>query len=371
MRLIQFIFLVGIFLGVNTVFVAAQGNLGNCENLYTSPIECGFYLEGAQDGAADAHSNRSNNYRRYSRKYTGKYRKFYSHGYEDGYKNKGDFMAWTSAERATYNNGYDLGVRDRRRSNIRKEKFNRNRTIFYRQGYMDGYDGKKRTYDVAIDDSNPNNNNYGNRPGNTSRDGSVNWRGTVDDKVNLILRRNSIRTETISGTSYGESDLRLNPGLPRSDSFVTVNKLDGRGSASVVQQPSRANGYTAIVRIEDSKSGADQYVLDISWGSTSNSNSFSGGKVIWNGRVDDRVNIEIDGSRVLSRAVTGRAVSDVSFDIAGRLPNRPNTVFVRKLDGRGDVVILEQPNRGNGYRALVQVIDKKSGDDNYELEITW
>ena len=39
----------------------------------------------------------------------------------------------------------------------------------------------------------------------------------------------------------------------------------GRGKITVQQQPTARNNYTAIVRIEDSKGGADRYRFNLAW----------------------------------------------------------------------------------------------------------
>ena len=47
----------------------------------------------------------------------------------------------------------------------------------------------------------------------------------------------------------------MNGGLPRNDVQVVVNNQSGRGSVSVVQQPSSYNNYTAVIRVYDPRPG--------------------------------------------------------------------------------------------------------------------
>jgi len=46
---------------------------------------------------------------------------------------------------------------------------------------------------------------------------------------------------------------------------VSVNKLSGRGTVRVLQQPSRANDFTAVIEIYDTGGGAQEYRLEIVW----------------------------------------------------------------------------------------------------------
>ena len=57
-------------------------------------------------------------------------------------------------------------------------------------------------------------------------------------------------------------------GLPRRDVQVVVTDSYGRGSVSVVQQPSSSNGYTAVIRVNDPRSGYGAYRFDVSWRDT-------------------------------------------------------------------------------------------------------
>ena len=54
-------------------------------------------------------------------------------------------------------------------------------------------------------------------------------------------------------------------GLPRRDVQVMVTDQYGRGSVSVVQQPSSYNNYTAVIRVNDPRPGYGDYRFDVSW----------------------------------------------------------------------------------------------------------
>jgi hypothetical protein len=46
---------------------------------------------------------------------------------------------------------------------------------------------------------------------------------------------------------------------------VFVTDVNGRGSVSVVQQPSSYNGYTAVIRVYDPRPGYGDYGFDLNW----------------------------------------------------------------------------------------------------------
>jgi hypothetical protein len=95
------------------------------------------------------------------------------------------------------------------------------------------------------------------------------------------------------------------------------------------------------------------------------------GTVSWRGRVDDRVNVIIQGSQVRNETLGGIGVSRVSQSMNGVLPNRQSTIYLNKRDGRGTAAVIQQPNRSNNYTAIVQIVDSKGGTDDYQLEISW
>lgn len=94
---------------------------------------------------------------------------------------------------------------------------------------------------------------------------TMEWRGTVDDVVQIRIRNRNARAESISGRAYYDADFSFDGRAPRNNSYARVDKRDGRGKVFIVQQPSRRNNFTTIVQIEDRKGGADRYRFTITW----------------------------------------------------------------------------------------------------------
>ncbi|HEX5073991.1 MAG TPA: hypothetical protein VFW03_12320 [Gemmatimonadaceae bacterium] len=94
----------------------------------------------------------------------------------------------------------------------------------------------------------------------------VRWTGDVDDALEIRIQGNRIDYRTLSGKSVKHVRANFaNGGLPRTDAQVFVTDQTGRGSVSVVQQPSSWNNYTAVIRVYDPRPGYGTYSFDLGW----------------------------------------------------------------------------------------------------------
>ena len=101
--------------------------------------------------------------------------------------------------------------------------------------------------------------------GSNERD-VLRWAGDVDDALEIRIQGDRIDYRTLSGKSVRNVRANLvRGGLPRRDVQVFVTDESGRGSVSVVQQPSSYNNYTTVIRVYDPRSGYGAYSFDISW----------------------------------------------------------------------------------------------------------
>ena len=131
----------------------------------------------------------------------------------------------------------------------------------YRIGARDALANRGRSYDYPPD--------YGQRGGaagdSAQADGIVEWRGRVDERVQLLIRGRAIEERTLSGTGFPEGRAGFSSALPAAPVRVGVRVLAGRGRVGVVQQPARQNGYTAVIEIYDPERGAQEYRLLMNW----------------------------------------------------------------------------------------------------------
>lgn len=345
-----------------------QCNLPN-----STPIQCGYYQEGYQDGLSDAQSNRNSDYRRYRNKLDGnKYESVYRQGYDAGFSSANSGTRWNFQQRNAYDRGYTQGQSDKRMNRPRNNnQWNQSLKEYFDQGYWDGYDGRNRQYDVPL--YNPTNPGFPGFPGGGgSQSGTLSWSGRVDDRVNIIIKGRDVRTQTIAGTNPTGVSQNMSGALPNRSANISVNKRNGRGEVTVIQQPNRSNNFTAIVQVYDPRGGADNYSLDVSWQSSAPvEEPYQSGRVNWRGRVDDNINIIVSGSSVDTQTISGSNATGVRHNITGYLANRPGSVNVRKIRGRGNVSVIQQPNASNDYVAVIQVLDSDRAADDYELEISW
>lgn len=102
-------------------------------------------------------------------------------------------------------------------------------------------------------------------PDTGDRSGRMTWRGRVDDDVRIRIRGGSADVETIGGTAYYDGQPNFSSSLPSRRVSVRLTKNRGRGDIFIEQQPSRDNDFTAIIRIKDSRGGADNYEFTLDW----------------------------------------------------------------------------------------------------------
>ena len=95
------------------------------------------------------------------------------------------------------------------------------------------------------------------------------------------------------------------------------------------------------------------------------------GRAYWRGMVDDVVQLEIRGRSIDARAISGRAYDNGTFSFTAALPTRNVSVAVDKKQGRGNVEVIQQPNRSNDYTTIIQIRDRDGGAKEYQLEIYW
>ena len=97
----------------------------------------------------------------------------------------------------------------------------------------------------------------------------------------------------------------------------------------------------------------------------------STGRMHWRGMVDDTVQVSVQGSDVSTRTVRGIQSPNASFNFTSPLPRHRVTVELRKMKGRGTVEVIQQPSHDNDFTAVIEILDPKGGQNEYEFEIIW
>lgn len=214
------------------------------------------------------------------------------------------------------------------------------------------------------------------------------WKGRVDGADDILIRGRSVRVDHLGAKPIQYQDYRFSAYLPARAVEVELHPIEGRGTLRLLEQPSKRNDYTVVVRIEDDRGGASDYEFEIvwdeddgwgnDWGNDGSNDvrwndDYDGndGVFRWKGRVDIGAEIEIRGGGYTVTDLGGQGVREDRVEFESSLPERDVPVSLRKLDGRGDVELIQAPDAKNGYTAIIRIEDDKRGADNYELELRW
>ena len=218
--------------------------------------------------------------------------------------------------------------------------------------------------------------------------GELTWYGRVDNEVVVTVQGQRASSTAIRGRSVVGEQIDFSSRLPNTPVQVTLVGTQGRGRIELLEQPSAANGYAAKVRIMDQQNGEGEYEFTLQWDggssassggglfgdvtpSTSSAGSFSGARrIVWSGRVDGKVRLSIQGNRSWVDRISGGPVSGAQVDFGSALP-RNSQVQVRKVSGRDDVEVVEEPSSSNGYKLVIEIDDNDAGAGDYVIEVTW
>jgi len=93
--------------------------------------------------------------------------------------------------------------------------------------------------------------------------------------------------------------------------------------------------------------------------------------ISWSGSVDDTVDVYIQGGRVWEQVQSGKGVVGADARVSDSLPQSRVQVSLTRVRGRGQVWIVQQPHRRNGYTAIVRIQDAPPGRGNYHFRLVW
>lgn len=89
-------------------------------------------------------------------------------------------------------------------------------------------------------------------------------------------------------------------------------------------------------------------------------------------QVDNEVEVRVRGVQVDIRTISGRDARDDGSECNEPLPDYPPANFNFEVkDSRGDIALVDEPSRRNGFSAIVRIRDPKSGEGRYHFRLTW
>ena len=217
----------------------------------------------------------------------------------------------------------------------------------------------------------------------------LDWSGRVDSVARITIQGGGARISLVGAEANGAGNLQVRNDLPHRDGHVTVQVAEGRGDVIVVQQPTADNDYTAVLRIRDRSGGVDTYRLTALWapGAANTEESYgevdhrrrdrddmvrSVGLLHWTGDVDKTAVIRWRGDRAMLQNIAGDVARNVRADVAGSgLPARDVTLRVIQRQGRGNIIIEQQPSSGNNWTAVIRVNDPDGGYGHYDFDVVY
>src|SRR5439155_23671941 len=158
----------------------------------------------------------------------------------------------------------------------------------------------------------------------------------------------------------------------------------------VTQQPTAANGSTAIIRIRDAQSGSADYQITGYWNASAagevgppygrgrgygrmrRDSALAANQTVlhWSGEIDDNVRIRLAPSGITYRTVAGKEPGGVVSSFNG-IPQGATHLTVNQTEGRGSVVVLQQPSAANNYTAVLRITDPQRGSSHYTFDVIW
>ncbi len=167
-------------------------------------------------------------------------------------------------------NGYSTTVRIR----DPRSGSDRYRVVAYYEGYSNGdvygddrSNGRRGDEMRRRGDNDDRNGDYDRNRGYGQNGNTVmHWTGNVDDQLEIRMQNGQVVYRTLRGNQ--PTGMRANgvgAQMPRSNTTLSVVQHSGRGSVSVVQQPSAWNGYTTVLRVNDPQGGYGYYDFDLVW----------------------------------------------------------------------------------------------------------
>jgi hypothetical protein len=200
------------------------------------------------------------------------------------------------------------------------------------------------------------------------------WQGEVNGTTFLYIHAKRLQVENKGGTPAGKPRYRFNDPLPMSSQEVRLHVGSGRDYVHIVEQPHADNNFTLTVAIEDHQPGSSFYSIALYWdaGDVFDRHGERGTNHLqWSGRVEEEVVVSCAADRCTSEAVRGTAVMHEHVKFARPLPTHNVAVRLEKVDGRGEVRIVEQPSEHNGYTARVRIRDPQTGIGDYAFTLAW
>ena len=224
----------------------------------------------------------------------------------------------------------------------------------------------------------------------------------VDGEAIVYVQDTRVRSQVLSGSPIQDTGSNYTQPVPKAvfGEFL-MEKIAGRGTVALVDEPKALNNFTAVLRIKDDKAGRDLYHVRLTWTwnpANPSRSPYSGidrggrgrgndqyddrgdnrgnrdreGQFEFRGRVDGVTVLHIRGDQVRVENLSGQPLREQSFRFSGPLPvSDLREVVLTESVGRGRIELVEKPWNGNRYEAVVRISDSSNGSGAYSFTLAW
>jgi hypothetical protein len=99
-----------------------------------------------------------------------------------------------------------------------------------------------------------------------AREGRCEIRVWVDNRAEVRMRGDQIFVRTLEGAKGRDEGSECSQPLPyNSVREFQIRQTAGRSRVALAQEPSRMNNYTAMISIDDTQGGGDNYAFEVTW----------------------------------------------------------------------------------------------------------
>jgi hypothetical protein len=87
--------------------------------------------------------------------------------------------------------------------------------------------------------------------------------------------------------------------------------------------------------------------------------------------VEDEAEFTLEADKLSIRTKSGRPGRDIATECSSPLPNRVDGFKFSKVDGRGEMELIEDPANNRGSKATVRVKDPRPGAEEFQYRLEW
>jgi hypothetical protein len=172
----------------------------------------------------------------------------------------------------------------------------------------------------------------------------------------VLMRRDVIVCR--DGSRFNSTDIRVCDGHRGVDSRATDDARNGRNGDG--RWDDRRNDG------DDRRNGRDDRGYGYGYGNNARREVYE-----WQGVVDKEIQIQLRGNRAWVQPIGEGDGRGGRGRVMAGMPQQAGTLVVQRLEGRGEVVVIEQPSARNGYSATVRVRDRQGGAARYRIVAYW